>query len=160
MTGNFNPLPPHGGRPVHQGYRQREYEFQSTPSAWRETNQLCDRVRNAVISIHSLRMEGDDLPCHRSLHPTHFNPLPPHGGRPISNNVPISSAVISIHSLRMEGDNSSRIGSPTSALFQSTPSAWRETSKLLPPEVAQSISIHSLRMEGDRYAGTACFLVL
>ena len=34
-------------------------KFQSTPSAWRETLcELCDRHK-PVISIHSLRMEGD-----------------------------------------------------------------------------------------------------
>ena len=56
----------------------------------------------------------------------HFNPLPPHGGRP-----PGRSAI------------------PQSEVFQSTPSAWRETyiDGLKWEQV--NISIHSLRMEGD-----------
>ena len=60
-VGNFNPLPPHGGRQfaVHEGVF--ECLFQSTPSAWRET---CGR-----------------LPI-REVGAFHFNPLPPHGGRP------------------------------------------------------------------------------
>ena len=83
--GYFNPLPPHGGRLSHPP--------------------RCPKLNN--ISIHSLRMEGD--PC--TFHPPasqkrfqstpsawwetfdrgltsatvcHFNPLPPHGGRPFS----------------------------------------------------------------------------
>ncbi len=34
------------------------------------------------ISIHSLRMEGDWKLTTVSQMPWHFNPLPPHGGRP------------------------------------------------------------------------------
>ncbi len=34
-------------------------EFQSTPSAWRETILNCRRIEHDDISIHSLRMEGD-----------------------------------------------------------------------------------------------------
>ena len=34
-------------------------EFQSTPSAWRETNIWCRFSPESEISIHSLRMEGD-----------------------------------------------------------------------------------------------------
>ena len=77
--------------------------FQSTPSVWRETGNLFDLVHNIVISIHSLRMEGDrfssvfldgkGISIHSlrmegdffSLLPhlrrRHFNPLPPYGGR-------------------------------------------------------------------------------
>ena len=55
----FNPLPPHGGRQLREFIRFDEILFQSTPSAWRET--LADRGagNTTVISIHSLRMEGD-----------------------------------------------------------------------------------------------------
>ena len=102
-------------------------QFQSTPSAWRETFFYGAVIAFRAISIHSLRMEGDcflfhtyllsgifqstpsawretDLPCHRSLHPTHFNPLPPHGGRPSCRLLDNPQDIISIHSLRMEGD--------------------------------------------------------
>ena len=58
---------------------------------------------------------------------THFNPLPPHGGR------------------RVSGRGLVRKGS-----FQSTPSAWRETLRRFYGVPADRISIHSLRMEGDR----------
>ena len=56
--------------------------FQSTPSAWRETFRLRTSLDHQHISIHSLRMEGD-------IHRTN------HGRR----------RIISIHSLRMEGDH-------------------------------------------------------
>ena len=123
--------------------------FQSTPSAWRETTTDYRRCRYNVISIHSLRMEGDYRSSHRRV-----------------------DRCISIHSLRMEGDLISGQNLHRSNVFQSTPSAWRETKpgggfvngnsnfNPLPPHggrhreqfqqmISDSISIHSLRMEGD-----------
>ena len=109
---------------------------------------LC-KMATTYISIHSLRMEGDGSSNQRYIDVKHFNPLPPHGGRPPSatQRPPIFS-------------------------FQSTPSAWRETHENtllelakrnfnpLPPHggrpcvhlrhyLGTYISIHSLRMEGD-----------
>ena len=57
---NFNPLPPHGGRPMSSAVKALVNVFQSTPSAWRETCAISMRY----VSIR------------------YFNPLPPHGGRP------------------------------------------------------------------------------
>ena len=125
---NFNPLPPHGGRPakdyatafekdisIHslrmEGDLQRIMQqllkktFQSTPSAWRETNHPRLKKKCRAISIHSLRMEGDRQKKIR--HP--------------------ATMIISIHSLRMEGDRFARKRKSGSKPFQSTPSAWRET---------------------------------
>ena len=108
----FNPLPPHGGRPkkggtvigwidisIHSLRMEGDFDscrvyqvgmiFQSTPSAWRETNQ-CDlhlvyfpfqstpsawrETDDAIlidvddfISIHSLRMEGDSKTAQESV---------------------------------------------------------------------------------------------
>ena len=56
------------------------------------------------ISIHSLRMEGDTRHKYSFLLKFYFNPLPPHGGRPVATCFFGSFSVISIHSLRMEGD--------------------------------------------------------
>ena len=61
-----------------QGYEQ----FQSTPSAWRET-------------------ENSEKRC---LLSRNFNPLPPHGGRRYTVALSGGDTGISIHSLRMEGD--------------------------------------------------------
>ena len=125
---NFNPLPPHGGRPNPQIVFSASVIFQSTPSAWRETLFPSDFLPFREISIHSLRMEGDrrqsgkvqivvnpfqSTPSawretiHTPTEPQHlfyFNPLPPHGGRPITPDYFFRRFYISIHSLRMEGD--------------------------------------------------------
>ena len=124
---DFNPLPPHGGRPslqyappsalwisIHSlrmegdrpvsASRKNCSTFQSTPSAWRETIYLVENHKFRIISIHSLRMEGD-FHFHFVLPPNfYFNPLPPHGGRRLSFVTNPFSLTISIHSLRMEGD--------------------------------------------------------
>ena len=57
--------------------------FQSTPSVWRETEHLLRRNRQLLISIHSLRMEGDEMYKGKNR----------------------TRSQISIHSLRMEGDS-------------------------------------------------------
>ena len=58
-VGNFNPLPPHGGR---------------RDCFWNQPKYI-------PISIHSLRMEGDQFEGFLEAHGKYFNPLPPHGGR-------------------------------------------------------------------------------
>ena len=78
------------------------------------------------ISIHSLRMEGDNRRQQPQAKASHFNPLPPHGGRPAGSG-----------------------GITMTITFQSTPSAWRETGQDHGTRLCRSISIHSLRMEGD-----------
>ena len=57
----------------------------------------------------------------------HFNPLPPHGGRPFPLSSLSMCIKISIHSLRMEGDINGQLLLVDLIEFQSTPSAWRET---------------------------------
>ena len=101
--------------------------FQSTPSAWRETFTTVATVISGNISIHSLRMEGDAV----SLEPYR------------------RTAEISIHSLRMEGDFEIVQIISNYIVFQSTPSAWRETQCGFSGNNHCKISIHSLRMEGD-----------
>ena len=55
----FNPLPPHGGRRNAAVRQIGSLLFQSTPSAWRETARFSHQFFRHIISIHSLRMEGD-----------------------------------------------------------------------------------------------------
>ena len=100
--------------------------FQSTPSVWRETLSGFHSFQCFTISIHSLRMEGDNCSHRVTLQNVHFNPLPPYGGRLIRSYRFIWTAV-----------------------FQSTPSVWRETENSVDETGRQHISIHSLRMEGD-----------
>ena len=173
---HFNPLPPHGGRRNVLRKKGKRPKFQSTPSAWRETQ-----------TLPSLRRRWSN-----------FNPLPPHGGRPFVHGTVIAVSGISIHSLRMEGDWSlpgcpeksryfnplpphggrlSKTGTMTfcrrfqstpsawretimrcfpssTGRFQSTPSAWRETPIACQFNNLQNISIHSLRMEGDSWSAS------
>ena len=83
--------------------------------------------RCRIISIHSLRMEGDPILDTQVLVHRDFNPLPPHGGRLDFNFEQCANVNISIHSLRMEGDRACSI----------------------PDSRTAYISIHSLRLEGD-----------
>ena len=65
---HFNPLPPHGGRPCAPYHYLAAFQsFQSTPSAWRETVPDAHLHILRFISIHSLRMEGDDALCASAL---------------------------------------------------------------------------------------------
>ena len=147
---HFNPLPPHGGRPIMALPVLGLTPFQSTPSTRRETssgnNQTCPSAYFNPLPPHGGRRT--DGICNNSCTPSfqstpstrretvvaflgkdvirNFNPLPPHGGR--------RYAMVS-------GANSSS--------FQSTPSTRRETGKLLTKAAASIISIHSLHTEGD-----------
>ena len=102
------------------------WKFQSTPSAWRETF--------AVFTT--------------AIFYAHFNPLPPHGGRPIFRVFVLD--VSHFNPLPPHGGRHMRLGdSFIGSAFQSTPSAWRETFYGFRKCWRYCISIHSLRMEGD-----------
>ena len=59
---------------------------------------------------------------------THFNPLPPHGGRPVLPSILRSNpAFQSTPSAWRETSFSIKLSSDL--IFQSTPSAWRETAR-------------------------------
>ena len=78
---DFNPLPPCGGRPAAGAQYRAGSPFQSTPSVWRETSTYPPKSPALTISIHSLRVEGDQVrDIHTAAH-HNFNPLPPCGGR-------------------------------------------------------------------------------
>ena len=124
---HFNPLPPHGGR------RNDEPKDDSkviiSIHSLRMEGDLYERMLCgfANISIHSLRMEGDHTNhiYHMITYIISIHSLRMEGDGGSSQTIPF--VLISIHSLRMEGDPS--------------PSSSRLFSYL--------ISIHSLRMEGD-----------
>ena len=78
--------------------------FQSTPSAWRETDERPEIVTNFCISIHSLRMEGDHVTVTVSSPSAQFQSTP--------------SAWRETYDRDQLEDMDK---------FQSTPSAWRET---------------------------------
>ena len=122
-------------------------------------------------------MEGDRLRVTTIYTLSHFNPLPPHGGRPfptINSDRPsaisihslrmegdpayesteISARDISIHSLRMEGDLQNHDVTFRSRYFNPLPPHGGRHSHHVKHPVTDSISIHSLRMEGDIYHKT------
>ena len=106
----------------------RKVVFQSTPSAWRETIVTrIPRIPYVCISIHSLRMEGDRDRLTAARQFLYFNPLPPHGGR---------------HKMLLSD------GVDTWDFNPLPPHGGRPALNclVLPPG---HISIHSLRMEGD-----------
>ena len=146
------------------------YEFQSTPSVWRETQPNNQRLQPFPISIHSLRVEGDAIIDRETFDAAQFQSTPsvwretaflsvvlkivqfqstPSVWRetliPLST---LSPNPISIHSLRVEGDEAQGC-SASDIAFQSTPSVWRETVNDKSFRRDIDISIHSLRVEGD-----------
>ena len=123
--------------------------FQSTPSAWRETNNLFRRRCDVFISIHSLRMEGDTILSYSDWIQSVFQSTPSAWRETV--------AAVPTHWNKLFQSTPSAWretnGFPYSLItcaFQSTPSAWRETEHLLRRNRQLLISIHSLRMEGDR----------
>ena len=124
---NFNPLPPHGGRQKYKVEKSTQIRI-SIHSLHTEGDLSTHVVLPAHgISIHSLHTEGDLLFDNAFFLCIHFNPLPPHGGRPHISSSLSQSSSISIHSLHTEGD----------VLVRAIPDILR-------------ISIHSLHTEGDR----------
>ena len=128
---NFNPLPPHGGRPFHSCSFLSAFQFQSTPSAWRETRFFTVFTTLFKISIHSLRMEGDGDVRKVRHRVRGFQSTPSAWRETCSSDNRRTDTRISIHSLRMEGDLLCVPQLSRPFKFQSTPSAWRETVMLL-----------------------------
>ena len=123
---HFNPLPPHGGRRNCRSNWIRSERFQSTPSAWRETQALQSNSGSYGISIHSLRMEGDQTDSFSVSVQNVFQSTPSAWRETAVRIERRCKTCISIHSLRMEGDY-----------------------KNVAFVAGEGISIHSLRMEGD-----------
>ena len=82
----FNPLPPHGGRPdCSDNWDADQMDFNPLPPHGGRLLLCVPQLSRPFISIHSLRMEGDETTLNLRL-----------------------SKSISIHSLRMEGDVSEK----------------------------------------------------
>ena len=79
------------------------------------------------ISIHSLRMEGDDMRVLVFPPDCTFQSTPSAWRETYLSPRRSQRGNISIHSLRMEGDAETCFSCLESGEFQSTPSAWRET---------------------------------
>ena len=100
---NFNPLSPHGERPIEKTDDMIQYEFQSTLPAWGETPRLVG-LHHCGPFQSTLPAWGETEHGHTYGGAVHFNPLSPHGER-----LPAFAVVgfingISIHSPRMGRD--------------------------------------------------------
>ena len=78
---NFYPRPPGGGRQREHVAIDGYFKFLSTPSGWRATRVILYGWRCWIISIHALRVEGDECRFLRSARYADFYPRPPGGGR-------------------------------------------------------------------------------
>ena len=107
-------------------------------------------VREYPISIHALRVEGDQSSVPAIMLKHNFYPRPPGGGRHKFINVKASKTFISIHALRVEGDGEEI--KAWLAGFNISIHALRVEGDTLPQSPrssTRSISIHALRVEGD-----------
>ena len=128
----FYPRPPGGGRPRKQGrcLNMAINFYPRPPGGGRPV-----RAANKSISIHALRVEGDQpFRIYRITRPN-FYPRPPGGGRRAAPPPKLLLLEISIHALRVEGDKGGVILADTTF-----------------------ISIHALRVEGDAKALLLCTL--
>ena len=126
---NFNPLPPHGGRPCQLDGSMAGFRISIHSLRMEGDFYSAKFFRSSVISIHSLRMEGDYACAGVSAGLYNFNPLPPHGGRHLQSALILSQRYFNPlppHGGRPYGHYMAM----STIEFQSTPSAWRETAKL------------------------------
>ena len=196
---DFYPRPPGGGRPIEHQRLDNPVEFLSTPSGWRATifmccanpdengflstpsgwratrGKACLNVLSGDISIHALRVEGDDTTLVLGRTTADFYPRPPGGGRPGVGEKSDGSYVDFYP--RPPGGGRRFTARPLSAMrpflstpsgwratpetpwedcdeddvFLSTPSGWRATQFPEYEDLVLLISIHALRVEGDLF---------
>ena len=128
-TINFNPLPPHGGRLQVLNFFQGAKRFQSTPSAWRETEQRGKKLCRVLFQSTPSAWRETHYRRRRCRCASNFNPLPPHGGRPSVRKIIFRRC--HFNPLPPHGGRLCLQATPRPCqAFQSTPSAWRETAKL------------------------------
>ena len=170
---NFYPRPPGGGRhsalqpqctfmvflSTPSGWRATRApvpafttfpRFLSTPSGWRATPAAALGCLPTGISIHALRVEGDQTGS-KNLSPVRFISI--HALRVEGDILRATHCwcllMISIHALRVEGDFATKWAYRKRVKFLSTPSGWRATARTQRVRRIFCISIHALRVEGD-----------
>ena len=123
-----------------------------------------------IISIHTLRVEGDIFISPFPKLINHFNPHPPCGGWLLKVRYFITPSDFNPHSpcggwlplpCRQRQQEYFNPHPPCGGwpeyyrvkcqltVFQSTPSVWRVTTNVYSPKQTSYISIHTLRVEGD-----------
>ena len=124
-------------------------EFLSTPSGWRATNCRYHRISTPLISIHALRVEGDDNTAAHQTEPRKFLSTPSGWRATSSPTSPETAAQFLSTPSGWRATFRSLLIRSLSAIFLSTPSGWRATSESPPFRKCNRISIHALRVEGD-----------
>ena len=123
---HFNPLSPHGERLLILALDVMAQLFQSTLPAWGETIIHHVPRRCLQISIHSPRMGRDVLDTMARVMEVYFNPLSPHGERPV-----IIRASHGAHGFQSTlpawGETFFAVFPARKTRFQSTLPAWGET---------------------------------
>jgi len=104
--------------------------FLSTPSGWRATLAVSHGRRCWIISIHALRVEGDQIRCVATLSKPYFYPRPPGGGRRAGPLYHAARRVDFYPRPPGGGRQIALIAPQICRLFLSTPSGWRATRDL------------------------------
>ena len=128
VTSDFNPLPPHGGRRLIVFYN----------------------FTAELISIHSLRMEGDSAVTVMPHCTAAFQSTPSAWRETSHTRHPLFALTFQSTPSAWRETFFEAWKNGNGTQFQSTPSAWRETRKEYCGKKPAGISIHSLRMEGDK----------
>ena len=161
FTPNFNPLSPHGERPIFFRFVQIVKIFQSTLPTRGETRQV-PRSLPGRQDFNPLSPHGERLhPFQLRVQPYNFNPLSPHGERPKQGDGTLPPyGFISIHSPHTGRDPHARCSRTPSHGFQSTLPTRGETFSLNAITLLFSISIHSPHTGRDvaSYFFCACSL--
>ena len=148
---DFYPRPPGGGRPCGALCVTNLVYFYPRPPGGGRLYTCPLLMCNHVISIHALRVEGDNL----SLKQTKVSQLflsTPSGWRATRAAAGlVGCALISIHALRVEGDHlkQSCCAAALKNFYPRPPGGGRHDVIIAfhPPK---GISIHALRVEGDQ----------
>ena len=137
------------GRDPIAPFRATPAVFQSTLPAWGETVLTVQVVQGAHISIHSPRMGRDWSRCRRPSAPNYFNPLSPHGERPMQG--VFHRGIVDFNPLSPHGERPSGTGRLRPAPGDFNPLSPHGERHEAPAGARgpRCISIHSPRMGRD-----------
>ena len=100
----FNPLPPHGGRPSLRSMIIPSFHFNPLPPHGGRLITCANDFSVLIFQSTPSAWRETRFVCRTIDSRMYFNPLPPHGGRLDAGDTRFAHYGISIHSLRMEGD--------------------------------------------------------
>ena len=147
---HFNPLPPHGGRPMFFFVPETKVVFQSTPSTRRETRAINNIPKGDIKFQSTPSTRRETRRGFRSYIPSiYFNPLPPHGGRPGLFSM-FHTSIQYFNPLPPHGGRRLRVvTSPPQKYFNPLPPHGGRRTGHFETINRFDISIHSLHTEGD-----------